>query len=292
MVAIKSLFAVASLFSGAFAAPSEPAGFSGLQKRQTYTSSATGTHNGFYFSFWTDGAGSIRYTNEAAGRYSATWSGNGNWVGGKGWMPGTDRTISYTADYRPNGNSYLAVYGWTRNPLVEYYVVESFGTYNPSTGATLIDQITSDGGTYKIYRTQRVNQPSIEGTRTFYQYWSVRDVKRTSGSVNMRNHFAAWTRNGLQLGTHDYQIVATEGYFSSGSATVTVSEGAPGGGNDGGSPPPTNPQPPTNTQPPAGGGGNCAARWGQCGGQGWNGPTCCQSGSTCRQSNQWYSQCL
>ena len=37
---------------------------------------------------------------------------------------------------------------------------------------------------------------------------------------------------------------------------------------------------------------NCAAKWAQCGGQGFNGPTCCQSGSTCREINQYYSQCL
>ncbi|KEY71220.1 hypothetical protein S7711_02330 [Stachybotrys chartarum IBT 7711] len=53
----------------------------------------------------------------------------------------------------------------------------------------------------------------------------------------------------------------------------------------------TNPQPTTtggNTQPTN---GACAAMWGQCGGQGWTGPTCCQSG-TCTASNQWYSQCV
>ncbi|KAK0732470.1 SGNH hydrolase-type esterase domain-containing protein [Apiosordaria backusii] len=38
-------------------------------------------------------------------------------------------------------------------------------------------------------------------------------------------------------------------------------------------------------------GGNCAALYGQCGGQGFQGPTCCSQG-TCRASNQWYSQCL
>lgn len=34
----------------------------------------------------------------------------------------------------------------------------------------------------------------------------------------------------------------------------------------------------------------CAAKYAQCGGQGFTGPTCC-SGSTCVVSNQWYSQC-
>ena len=38
-------------------------------------------------------------------------------------------------------------------------------------------------------------------------------------------------------------------------------------------------------------GGSCAALYGQCGGQGYNGPTCCSSG-TCKASNQYYSQCL
>ncbi|PPQ70299.1 hypothetical protein CVT26_014584 [Gymnopilus dilepis] len=34
------------------------------------------------------------------------------------------------------------------------------------------------------------------------------------------------------------------------------------------------------------------AVWGQCGGQGYTGPTTCASGSTCVYSNPWYSQCL
>ncbi|PKS07323.1 hypothetical protein jhhlp_005925 [Lomentospora prolificans] len=32
--------------------------------------------------------------------------------------------------------------------------------------------------------------------------------------------------------------------------------------------------------------------WGQCGGNGWSGPTTCVSGWTCTYQNDWYSQCL
>ncbi|KAJ3346225.1 hypothetical protein HDU83_003292 [Entophlyctis luteolus] len=37
--------------------------------------------------------------------------------------------------------------------------------------------------------------------------------------------------------------------------------------------------------------GSCSALYGQCGGNGWTGPTCCSSGK-CTYSNEYYSQCL
>lgn len=144
----------------------------------------------------------------------------------RGWNPGSDHTVSYNGTWANDDvNSYLAVYGWTTSPLVEYYIVESFGSYDPSSGATQLGTVQSDGGTYNVYKTQRVNQPSIQGTATFDQFWSVRQSHRVGGDVTVKNHFAAWQKAGLTLGTHDYQIVATEGYKSSGSAEITVSEG-------------------------------------------------------------------
>lgn len=38
--------------------------------------------------------------------------------------------------------------------------------------------------------------------------------------------------------------------------------------------------------------GALAPLYGQCGGQGWTGPTACVSGATCKANGQYYSQCL
>lgn len=106
--------------------------------------------------------------------------------------------------------------------MIEYYIVENYGTYNPGSGGQYKGSFSSDGGTYNIYTAQRVNQPSITGTATFTQWFSVRTSKRSSGSINIGNHFYAWRQYGAQTNTFDYQILATEGYQSSGSSSVTV----------------------------------------------------------------------
>ncbi|KAK2767437.1 hypothetical protein FQN54_003593 [Arachnomyces sp. PD_36] len=222
MVSFSSLFIAASAVAGAFASVTPKyGGLVELAKRQS-VEPGTGEHNGFYYSFWTDGAGSVTYTNGDGGNYSFDWSNTGNFVGGKGWNPGDARTITYSGEWEPQGNSYLAIYGWTQNPLIEYYIVESFSTYDPSTGAEQLGTVETDDGVYNVFKTTRVNQPSIEGTATFDQFWSVRQEHRVGGTVDVQAHFDAWSQSGLQLGTHNYQIVATEGYQSSGHSSITV----------------------------------------------------------------------
>lgn len=200
---------------------------------QTLGSNATGTHDGFYYTFWKD-SGEASMTLMPGGRYTSQWNrSTNNWVGGKGWKPGGPRVVNYWGYYGVNEreNSYLALYGWTRDPLIEYYVVESYGSYNPATCAGGVDygSFESDGATYDVRRCLRVDAPSIEGTRTFHQYFSVRNPKKgfgnIAGTITVANHFAYWASRGLDLGGHDYMVMASEGYQSQGSTDITVSEG-------------------------------------------------------------------
>ena len=49
-------------------------------------------------------------------------------------------------------------------------------------------------------------------------------------------------------------------------------------------PSPPGPNPDTNTE-------DCAAKWGKCGGQSWEGPTCCEEGAVCTFQSIWWSGC-
>ena len=193
---------------------------------QTVTSNTQGTNNGWFYSFWNDNSsGSASMTLGTGGSYSSTWSNIGNYTCGKGWAKGAaDQVICFSGTFDGGNNGYLAIYGWTKNSLIEYYVVEDYGSWTPP-GGTSMGTFTSDGGTYNIYKMQRVNAPNITGTNTtFDQYWSVRTTKRSSGTVTFANHVAAWASHGMPMGsTWDYQILETEGYQSSGSSNVTIS---------------------------------------------------------------------
>lgn len=70
-----------------------------------------------YFQNWSEGGSNIRCQQRGSG-FSANWNSKGGFVCGLGWRGGGNRVIKYTGTYEAKGPGYLAVYGWTRNPLI------------------------------------------------------------------------------------------------------------------------------------------------------------------------------
>lgn len=84
MVSLTYLLVAASAVAGVFA--EEPTSANPRLKKRT---NQTGTNGGYYYSFWSDDQGQATYTNKAGGEYAVTWGGQGNFVAGKGWNPGS-----------------------------------------------------------------------------------------------------------------------------------------------------------------------------------------------------------
>ena len=199
------------------------------------TENLVGKDGTYDFELWKD-SGNTTMTLNGDGKFSCEWNNINNCLFREGKKYDTpvnykslgDVDIKYGVDYQPDGNSYMCVYGWSKNPLVEYYIVETWGSWRPpGNEAEFKGTVTVNGGTYDIYKTTRVNQSSIEGNTTFDQYWSVRQDKPASngtkieGVISVSEHFKAWEKAGLPaLGNLTEIALNIEGYQSQGKANV------------------------------------------------------------------------
>lgn len=200
------------------------AGFTAVAANaQTVYGNGTGYNNGYYYSLYSSG-GSATLSFPSAGQYpgnfQGNWSGVNDVVVGKGWNTGSYRTVNYNAGWATGYNN-VSVYGWTTNPLVEYYVCE-FGSV---VSGSYKGSVSSDGHNYNTYEHTQYNQPSIQGTATFNQYLDNWGGSSTGSNhaVTMGNHYNHWKSLGMNLGNFNELIFMGEAWGGrSGGINATV----------------------------------------------------------------------
>jgi hypothetical protein len=167
---------------------------------------------GYHYELWHDGGGTMEMTVYGVGAaFKANWSNAGDFLARVGLAWDSTKTFdqygtisadyAYTKTGSGGGYSFIGIYGWTKDPLIEYYIVDDwFGSGPPTGDGTLKGSFEVDGGKYNIYTFQRVNKPSIIGNTTFMQFFSVRQTARQCGHISITEHFKKWASLDLKMG--------------------------------------------------------------------------------------------
>jgi hypothetical protein len=191
----------------------------------------------FSYSIWSSGSGGCVTPYGVGAAYKTTWNNSGDFLAGVGFQWNETQTYdkygTIGADYAyiKSGDSgglysYIGIYGWSNNPLIEFYIVDDwFGSGPPNItwgDGTLKTTFTVDGGSYKVFTHTQVNQPSIHGTTTFVQYFSVRQTARQCGHISLTAHFDEWKSLGMTLGVMASARLLTEVGGGVGSVDYTL----------------------------------------------------------------------
>ena len=206
----------------------------------------TGNSGGFDYELWNQNKkGTACMTIGASGcTFSGHWDGIDNYLSRRGHRYNRTQNhqyygtfvATYDCDYNPDepgspGNSYLAVYGWTQDntipqpdDLVEWYIIEDWVNWIPSMGDGIekIGSVNVSGETYDIYKGYHTG-PTIlgGGDRKFLQYFSIRQFKGSSGTIQISDHFYKWESLGMRMGKLHEVCLLVEGYKSKGSFNFT-----------------------------------------------------------------------
>jgi endo-1,4-beta-xylanase len=204
---------------------------------------ASGAVDGQRWFMWYSGSGGCMTAYPGlGGAFKATWNNSGDFLARMGLQWNETQTfdtygtvgadLAFTKTGSGGSYSFIGIYGWSNNPLVEYYIVEnSFGN-GPAVpyGGTQKGTFDIDGGTYKIYTVAKTNQPSIHGTANFQQFFSVRQAPRQCGHVSISGHFQKWASMGMALGKMSEARVLVEAGGGSGSISFTTANVTASGG--------------------------------------------------------------
>jgi hypothetical protein len=186
-----------------------------------------------WFLWYTGGSGCMTTFDNLAGAFSANWNNPSDFLARIGpWFDETQTfeqlgeigaDMKFTRQGAAGGFSYIGIYGWSVNPLMEYYIVEdSFGNGPSQPFATQMrGSFTLDGAQYNVYTGDRQNASSIIGTANFTQIFSVRQNRRQCGHVSISEHFRQWQRMGINLGLMKEAKILVEAGGGNGSITFT-----------------------------------------------------------------------
>jgi hypothetical protein len=203
----------------------------GIQGCQSEDQGSVGGQS--WFLWYTGGSGCMTTYDNLSGAFGAQWNNPGDFLARIGfWFDETQTfeelgeigaDLKFTRQGNAGGFSFIGIYGWTVNPLVEYYIVEdSFGNGPAQPFATQQrGNFTVDGAQYNIYSGDRQNQPSIIGTANFTQILSVRQNPRQCGHVSISEHFRQWQSMGMNLGLAKEAKILVEAGGGNGSITFT-----------------------------------------------------------------------
>lgn len=198
-------------------------------KQQCSSNSQGKTSDGYQWTIWSSGGGGCITPYNAGCAFKATWNNSGDFLARAGLQWNSTQTYdqigTITADYafKKSGSggswSYLGIYGWSKSPLVEFYIVEdAFSKFSPG---SKVGTVTVDGDSYTVYKNYRAGAPSIEGTSNFDQFFSVREKSRQCGHIDLSQHFAGWAKLGLKLGKMYEAKLLVEASGGNGSVDFT-----------------------------------------------------------------------
>ena len=104
------------------------------------------------------------------------------------------------------GYSFIGIYGWSEDPLIEFYIVDNWASqYKP--GGTNWQWVKQgdyyvDGVKYEAWTHMQYNQWALHGRTDFQQFYGVRDETkaRSCGTIDITKHFEEWAKLGMNLG--------------------------------------------------------------------------------------------
>ncbi len=231
------LIAACSLTANAFAQDfCNTAAHSG--SKEEVTSNKVGSFdNGIGYELWNEGGNGGSATFYDDGSFNCKMTGAKDYLCRAGLSFNSDKTHEelghMKADFKlVKGNlsgidySYIGIYGWTREPLVEWYIVDNTGSqYMPgdwvAQGASAKNHgvFEIDGAQYTVYEGDRTSY-SIDGDNKYFkQYFSVRKSKRDCGTIDITAHFKKWEELGMKMGKmHEAKILGEAGSTSGANA--------------------------------------------------------------------------